>query len=187
MAQKGKKAKMAPMRKKHKPHSVVDTRAKKMQLAIWLGELRSYREVARLFKETYGTYLDHHAVWRFAHSKKNAPLIAYLKRSFVENLSKIPIANKAVRLRYAQAVYEEAMTERQTGETLSGEPLFSVDTKAALGAIKEAREELSKKAPVLLFQKNVFQDIKVEGVETDELINFINKQLSSQVAGERRV
>jgi hypothetical protein len=168
----------------------LDTRDKMMQVFIWLAEMRSYGEIKKLIMQEWGISVSRKNIWQIHRAKKNAHTIAFLKKRFLENIAQIPIANKSVRLKYAQAIYEDAMTEKVLGYSKDGEPIYNTEKGYALGAIKEARDEVTKKVPAVLINDNrkaVFQNINVKGVSTENLVEDINHRLSTQVQEEHRV
>jgi hypothetical protein len=114
-----------------------------LQTCVWLAEMKSCEEVAELIKQTYGEEITRQAVWKFSRSPRWQRLISFMKRRVLEDISKIPISNKAIRLNYLQHVYKESMTESLKTINQWGE-VYELKLGAAIEAVKAAREEMEK-------------------------------------------
>lgn len=118
------------------------TREEQIQVIQWLVELKSPTEIAELINEEWGKKICRQSIYFYAHSKKWKPLIARLRRRFETNLAKIPIANKADRLRYLQLIVKEGLKWSLKTITKDGDEIYELRLGAATEAIKAAKEEL---------------------------------------------
>jgi len=76
-------------------------------------------------------------------SKKWGPLIQRMRRVFEKELTRIPIANKAFRLKLLQTVAEEGLIwnlKSVDPKTLKG--IYEIKIAATVQAVREAREEM---------------------------------------------
>ena len=118
------------------------TRAKELQICLWFAEMKTAQEVADLVKENFNIpdYTRQRA-YSFSKSLRWARLIRFLKAKFLKDLSAIPIANKAFRIKALQSVYREALTESLKSINQFGE-VYELKLGAAIEALKAAREEI---------------------------------------------
>jgi len=107
-----------------------------------LVELKPCRQIRDLIKSEFGKELNHTSIWQYAHSRKWRPLIKRLQERFEKSIAKIPIANKAHRVRYLQKILTEALTWTIKGYSKDGSPIYELKLGAATEAIKAARDEL---------------------------------------------
>lgn len=118
----------------------------------------------------------------YRYAKKWRRIISYLRVRFLNNISRIPIANKAHRL----YILNEAVAESLKWRVKSVSQFGKVEAQK-IGLIpalmREARAEVEGDKPAVKInienQKNVFQDIKVEQ-KIGDLARDINNRLSAQ-------
>ena len=169
---------------KEKALSAASLRDRNLQMCLWFAELKTAQEVADLVKETYGVEYSRQSAWQFSKAIKWGKVIKFLRARILKDLSAIPIANKAIRLKYLQKIYCEALTESLKSINQWGE-VYELRLGAAIEAIKAAREELEGKAAAIHIGeggKVVFQDIKIEGQPFGTLLKDINNRLAHHLA-----
>jgi len=100
----------------------------------------------------------------YRHGKKWIPIVNYLCTRYLNNISRIPIANKSYRLQILQEASEDALTWYKKSVNQYG-----VINEKKIGIIanlvKEARTEVEGEKP--LFSNNIL--IKVEGVDGNKV------------------
>jgi len=118
------------------------TRDEQLCVIQWLVELKSYQDIVELIEDKFNKHITKQAIYKYAHAKKWKPIIKRLRKNFETNLLKIPIANKANRLKALQKVLEEGFKWNLKSQTTLGKNIFELNLGAVTKAIKEAREEL---------------------------------------------
>lgn len=164
----------------------VTLRARQFRMVILLAEMRSPQEVADIIEKEFSVTMDRREVYSFSKRLKWSKVIRYSKKRFLADLVKIPIANKAIRLKYLQTVYKEALTESLKSRSQFGD-VWELKLGAAISAVQAAHEEVEGKGLKIHVDKGgkvVFQDIKIEGKAIGELLGDINNRLSSQFTKE---
>jgi hypothetical protein len=144
------------------------SRDRNLQVCLWFAEFKTPQEVSALVKEKYGVEYSRQSAWQFSKGKKYSKIIRYLKRKFLTELSAIPIANKAVRIKYLQSIYHEAMTESLKSMNQWGE-VYELKLSSAVEAIKAVREELEPhKATEVKVGVNIENKVGSNGTFTGE-------------------
>lgn len=118
------------------------TRDEQLRVIQWLVELKTTREIAALVGSEFGKKISHNAIWEYKHSKKWGAIIRRLRARFEKNLCKIPIANKADRLRILQKCVNEGLMWSLKTITATGEHIFELKLGEVAQAVKAAREEM---------------------------------------------
>jgi hypothetical protein len=124
------------------------TEAEQLQVCTWIAELKPYSEAQALVEQRFGKHLDYESVRYYWRSDRWRKLIVWMRQRILRNLTSIPIANKAVRLRHLEGIYHEAMTERIIGFNRWREPIYGRDLAGALAALAAARREMEGETPV---------------------------------------
>jgi hypothetical protein len=102
----------------------------------------SSRQIEEMVLERYEKKISHQSLDRtYKNGPKWIPVIKQLREEFLTELNRIPIANKAVRLKNLQKIYEEAMTWCITSFSEFG-TVEKLALKAAISANTEARREI---------------------------------------------
>lgn len=107
-----------------------------------LAEFRSIRDVVKDFNERFGVWIFHGQVDYYQTKEKWKAIIDQLRDNFAKELTKDAIANKRVRLRMLQQVYDEAMDKAYSGTDKSGRDKFVFSPMAAVAAVRQAQEEV---------------------------------------------
>jgi len=173
------------MKKKRKSWKFkgVNLKGRQLQTCMWFAEMNTPSEVAAKVSETYGIQYTRQAAYDLSKLPKWRKVITYLKKKILNDLAATPIANKAIRLKALQGLYETAMTKSLKSQNRYGK-IYELKLTVAIAAIQTAREEMEGKKSSLMNVEDggklVFQDIKIEGRPLGELLKDINARLSSQ-------
>ena len=160
------------------------TREEQIKVVQWLVELKSAGQISELIKNEFKKDISRQNVWKYSASRKWRPIVERLRKRFERNICKLPIANKAHRLRLLQKVVDEGLTWSLKNITKDGDEVYELKLGAVTEAIKAAREELEphQKGAIIIGDgaKIIFQDIKIEQAPAGELLKDINNRLSLQ-------
>jgi hypothetical protein len=115
----------------------------------WLVERQSTTTIQEQLKEKYEIDVSRMAVWRFSQSKKWKPIIERGKIELAKHISKIPCANKEIRLLNFQKVIEEGLKWSLKTITKDGDEIYELKLGAVTEALKGAREEVEGKIPLI--------------------------------------
>ena len=108
----------------------------------WFVEKRSTTAVQEQLKEKYGIEVNRMAIWRFSQSKKWKPIIERGRIELAKHITKIPCANKEIRLLTLQKVIEEGLKWSLKNITKDGDEIYELKLGAVTEAIKAAKEEV---------------------------------------------
>lgn len=117
------------------------TNEERLKVIQWLVELKSSNRIKELIKEQFGKDISRKSIWQYRYSKRWKPLIDKVRIEFERNLAKIPIANKADRLRYLQKVVDEGLKWSLKNITKDGNEIYELKLGAVTKAIEAAKEE----------------------------------------------
>lgn len=118
------------------------TREEQLKVIQWLVELKSTYEISDLIADEFCKKISPRGVWRYKNSAKWKPIISRLRKRFEDNLVKIPIANKADRLRYLQKIVVEGFKWSVKGRDKFGDDIFELKLGDVANAVKAARDEM---------------------------------------------
>lgn len=121
-----------------------ELRERQFQTCIWFAEMLTPTEVIEKIQEVYGITLRKQTLWEFCRTKKWGKVIRYLRDRFLNDLARIPIANKSVRLKYLHNIYHLANKESLKSINRYGK-VYEKKLGAAIQSIQAAREELEGK------------------------------------------
>jgi hypothetical protein len=156
------------------------TRDRNLQMCLWLADMKTAQEVSDLIKETYGIEYSRQQVWQFSKAIKWGKIIKFFRAKMLKDLCAIPIANKAIRLKYLQGIYKEALTESLKSINQWGE-IYELKLGAAIEAIKAAREEIEGNKVIFDNSKHITNTYNFEGKDDRDVINTINNRLAQRV------
>lgn len=161
---------------------LVLSRDEQIQIVAWLVELKSYGEIAALVKEHFGKTIHRQTVYHYAKSKRWRGIIQRVRARFERELSKIPIANKADRLRYYQKILNEALTWSLKTITADGTAIYELKLGDATNALKGAAEEMEGRK--VHIDGNVKLDVRTVDEQGNprpvgELVRDFTSQISS--------
>lgn len=151
-------------------------REEQLKVIQWLIERRTYQEISDLVKEKFGKTIRRDAFYHYAHSKKWNKLIKRLRDRFEKNLLKIPIANKAHRLRFLQKVVDEGFKWSLKNISKDGDEIYELKLGAVVEAVREARKEIEGERPMvdLKVGVNVTQNF-IQSLPDKDLDEFIDR------------
>jgi len=129
------------MKKKDLRSKDENLRDRQLRMAILLAEMKSTQEVADIIAEEFHIKETRDNVYGFSQTLRGKKIITSLRNKFLTELTKIPIANKAVRLKRLDTVYNQSMTESLKSINQWGE-IYELKLGAAIEALKAAREEI---------------------------------------------
>ena len=158
-----------------------DLRAKRLQVCIWSAGMKTIGQIVKLYNEKFDDETNNKLIWRIRHTKKWAQVISYLRGRFLKDLIAIPIANKAIRLKYLQKIYDEAMTERITKTGEFGD-VWALQVGAATKAIEAARTEIEGSKPSVSITNEEHLHITVAGQLQDLAKKGLDAGLRPQYA-----
>lgn len=131
----------------HKGESTKDRRKRFLQMCLWSAEMKTAQEVADLITATYGLKYTRQAAHQFVKTQRWSKIIKRFRKTFLTDLTRIPIANKSVRLERLNTVYEESMTESLKSINKYGE-VYEIKVGAAATALSHARVEMEGERPI---------------------------------------
>jgi len=108
----------------------------------WFVERKSTNDIKELLKEKYDIQISRQTVWRFGRSKKWKSIIERGRIELAKHISKIPCANKEIRLLKYQKVIDEGFKWSLKTITKEGNEIFELKLNAVTEALKGAREEV---------------------------------------------
>ena len=112
------------------------------QVCQWFAMFHNACQIEVMLLEKYDRTVSHQNLDKiYRKGKKWKPVIKKLRESFLADINKIPIANKAVRVKRLEKIYEEAMTWCNTSYSEWG-TVEKLALKAALSSLAEARKEI---------------------------------------------
>ena len=151
------------MKKLDKRSKDENLRDRQLRMAVLLAEMKSYGEVASIISDEFKINETRDNVKAFGRTNRGQKIVAFLKKRFLIDLTKIPIANKAVRLKRLENIYIEALTESLKSINQWGE-VYELKLGAAIEALKAAREEIEGSKPIIdQSQHKHFHFDKMEG------------------------
>ena len=135
------------------------------KICLWLALGKSDTQIIHLLRDKFNIEMTRQNVNEiYRHGKKWIPIVNYLCTRYLNNISRIPIANKSYRLQILQEASEDALTWYKKSVNQYG-----VINEKKIGIIanlvKEARTEVEGEKP--LFSNNIL--IKVEGVDGNKV------------------
>jgi hypothetical protein len=158
-----------------------NTRDRDLQVCLWFAEMKTPQEVADLVKENYHIEYSRQSAYQFSKCIRWGRIINHLKERFLKDLSAIPIANKAIRLKYLQGIYREALTESLKSITEWGE-VYELKLGAAIEALKAAREEIEGGSKTVIDQsKHITQIFLADKVKEARLRSRFNIEETVEV------
>ena len=127
--------------KKVKPTRVL-LPVEQTQVCQWFAMFHTSRQIEELVLERYEKKISHQTLDRtYKAGAKWKPIITKLREEFLASVNEVPIANKIVRMKNLQRIYEESMTWRTTSVSEWGS-IEKLALKAAIAANTEARREI---------------------------------------------
>jgi hypothetical protein len=115
----------------------------------WLVEKKSCGSIQELLKEKFEIDVSRTCVWRFSQSPKWKPIVARGRIELAKHITRIPCANKEIRLLYHQKVIEEGLKWCLKSYDKAGNPIYELKLSAVTEAIKAAKEEVEGKIPLI--------------------------------------
>jgi hypothetical protein len=159
----------------------VATRDRNLQMCLWLADMKTAQEVSNLIKETYDIEYSRQQVWQFSKGIRYGKIIKFFRAKMLKDLCAIPIANKAIRLKYLQGIYKEALTESLKSINQWGE-VYELKLGSAIEAIKAAREEIEGNKVIFDNSKHITTTYNLEGKSAGDIITAINNRLAKRVS-----
>lgn len=115
----------------------------------WFVERRSSNTIQEQLKEKYGIEVNRMAIWRFSQSRKWKPIIERGRIELAKHISKIPCANKEIRLLNYQKVIDEGFKWCLKTITKEGDEIYELKLNAVTDALKGAKEEIEPTRPII--------------------------------------
>lgn len=119
------------------------------EVLTWFVERKSTTTVQELLKEKFDITLSRMSIWRFGQSKKWKPIIERGRIELAKHISKIPCANKEIRLLNYQKVIDEGFKWSLKTITKDGDEIYELKLNAVTEALKGAKEEVEGKSPLI--------------------------------------
>lgn len=119
------------------------------EVLSWFVERKSTTIIQEQLKEKYEIDVSRMAVWRFSQSKKWKPIIERGRIELAKHISKIPCANKEIRLLNYQKVIDEGFKWCLKTITKDGDEIYELKLGAVTEALKGVKEELEGKTPLI--------------------------------------
>ena len=108
----------------------------------WFVERKSTTIIQEQLKEKFNITLSRMSIWRFGKSRKWKPIIARGRIELAKQITKIPCANKEIRLLRLEKVIEEGLKWSLKSYDKIGNPIYELKLNAVTEAIKAAKEEI---------------------------------------------
>lgn len=122
------------------------TRKQKLFICQCFAEFKSHDQIIREFEQEFGFRVYKSRLMYYSHESKWPDLIQDLREAWTKGLVKEAIANKRMRLRMLQKVYDEAMAPAYAGtDKESGKDKFTFTPSAAVSALSQAQDEVEGK------------------------------------------
>ena len=119
------------------------------KICLWLALGKSDTQIIHLLRDKFNIEMSRQNVnENYRHGSKWIPIINYLRTRYLNNISRIPIANKAYRLQLLQEAGEDALTWHRKSINQYG----TVDEKKIgiiASLVKEARTEVEGEKPLV--------------------------------------
>lgn len=151
-------------------------REEQLQVAVWLAVMKRPTQVVKLVKDEFDKDISRQSIWLMANSKRWKPIILWMRNRMLANLLRIPIANKVIRLKNYQKVYDEAMTESLKSTSEWGD-VWELKLGAALKANELARVEIEGDKPGVVID----QSLKISIVQ--QIRQVLEKNAESKLEG----
>lgn len=139
------------MRNKNHPNQKLKqklTRDEQLQVCVWFAEMRDLGQIDELVQSRFGKKLSKVALWEYKRRPKWAKVISFLKERFKKNLASIPIANKEVRLKRLERIYELSLTPSLKSRDQFGN-IYEIKLGNAAQVLREARVEMEGEKPLV--------------------------------------
>jgi len=148
---------------------------------------RSTRQIIDLLKDKFNLEMSFKNVDKtYRYGKKWRPIINYLRNRYLKNISRIPIANKAYRLRVLQEATEEALTWYAKTVNQYGE-IQEKKLGVLPQLINEARKEMEGEKPLIDVSTHITKiDIRnLKEKPQEELIDIVFRRNNGTVIKKR--
>ena len=151
--------------------------------------------IQEVLKEKFDMEIDRSSIDKTYRNKPRwQKLSMWIRQRMERKMLDIPIANKMLRLKRLEEVYNKSMIlkTRRYSSVQVGEDEYEVKEikerrlGEAIRALKEARVEVEGDKPLVkaenvnITQNNIFQDINVDGMPAVEIVKTLSNKLSSQ-------
>ena len=117
------------------------SRSQRLQMCIWFAEMYEPTQVVGMLKEKYGIDYTQQSASYFRRSSNNVKLIAWFRKRFKQDVSRIPIARKEVRIQKYMKIYNKAMSSSLKSRNQFGE-IYEMKLGEARAALEGARIEM---------------------------------------------
>ncbi len=153
------------------------TRAYQFDICLWIAEGKTTRQILDLVEDKYYLKMSSQNInVSYRWGKKWKKVIQYLRSRYLKNLSRIPIANKAHRLRLLHQAAEECLKWRTKSVNQYG-IVQEMKVGVLPSLISEARKEIEGERPLIdASQHTHFTKIDIkdlEGKSKEELIDIV--------------
>ena len=167
-----------------------DDRRYQFDICLWLAEGKTTRQIIDLLKDNHNIRMSFANVdQNYRYSKKWLKVIKYLRQRYLKNISRIPIANKAHRLRVIQQGIDECLKWRKRTITANG-TVYEMKVGSLAPLISEARKEVEGEHPVVINNVSVVNN-NIKVLKDDELDGLIDgiiargqRRFTGSVSGE---
>ena len=154
-------------------------RAYQFNICLWIAIGHSTPEIIDMLETRFDITMSRQNIddtYRYA--KKWRKIIDYLKKRYLNNISRIPIANKALRLIYLDNIYNEAMTGQIKSIASDGTRIKEKKLGEALRALNQARVEVENyNSKIEEKSKKTFPNISFKDMNDNELIQLFKERV----------
>lgn len=175
-------------RPKRKISEERNQRGYQFKICLWIAMGKTDIQIIQLLKDRMDVNMSVSNIRKnYRYKKSWSPIIEYLRKRYLNNISRIPIANKGVRLHILQEAIEEALTWYLKSYGPKGKKIMEKKIGIVSQLINEARKEVEGEKPFINVNnvKQVFSNIKIEGKTQSELIEDVAKRLAYQHEGRK--
>ena len=134
--------------KSHRPRKSTD-RSYQFVICLWIALRKTTRQIIDMLQDKFNIDMSFQNIdTNYRYAKRWQPIITYLRKRWLNNISRIPIANKAYRLRALQESLEEALTWHTKNINQWG-TIQEKKIGNVAQIIKEARTEIEGEKPLV--------------------------------------
>lgn len=154
-------------------------RSYQFEICLGIALSMTTKQIQDALKERYRVNMS---IQNIDHNYRHAPkwrkIIDYLRRRYLNNISRIPIANKGIRLAYLQEALNEAMTLHVKTRNQFGE---IKERRIGLipAIVREARLEVEGEKGVNIYNQNKISVDNYKSKSDEELVNYIQRMLTT--------
>jgi len=177
--------KETPIKLRDKSELASTKREFQFNVCLWLAMGMTTNQVVDRAKDRMGIKVSYQNINKtYRYGEKWVKVIRYLRERYLRNLSRIPIANKEMRIAALQDVYKEAMTWRTKTITAYGK-VKEIKIGVALQALDAVRREIEGDKGVTFNIKNEdnrkYQRYEFKGKSGDEIAEFLTPLLKNRI------